>query len=309
MALSISQILAASYPAVVAEKRKPANQWAESALLHALEKMGAIKRVDLGATIEAPLDYRRNAGAQVLATDMAPTSTTKTEVMTAASYAIASISVPIVWSKEDEAKTPTRNAKVDFVDSLITNALDSHDDLMEQTLFTGSNGLLGFDSLITEAGTGSPGGIDASVETWWKNKFSEYTDDTDIEAVMTAVWNACAKGTGSGLTPKLLVSDAATQAVFEGTQQAFQRFVDTQDLKAGFKTLAFKTASYVFSQYGTDSIFFLNPKSYQIRASRQYFRQKGQEKELENAEGFKTSVYSALQAITDNRSRLGVAFT
>jgi hypothetical protein len=309
MSLSISQILSASYPAVVAEKRRPANQWSESALLSALEKMGAIKRVDLGGTIEAPLDYRRNAGAQVLATDLQSTPLTKTEVMTAASYSIASISVPIVWSKEDEAKTPTRNSKVDFVDGLINNALDSHDDLIEQTLFVGSNGLLGFDTLITEAGTGSPGGIDASLETWWKNKFAEYTDDTNIEAVMTSVWNACTKGTGSGLTPKLLVSDAATQALFESTQQAQQRFMDTQDLKAGFKTLAFKTANYVFSQYGTDSIYFTNPKSYQVQASRQYFRQKGKERELENAEGFKTSVYSALQVVTNNRSRLGVAFT
>lgn len=309
MSLSISQILAASYPAVVAEKRRPASQWSESALLSALDKLGAIKRVDLGATIECPLDYRRNAGAQVLATDLTPTSTTKTDVMTAASYGIASISVPIVWSKEDEAKTPTRNSKVDFVDSLINNALDSHDDLLEQTLFVGSNGLLGFDTLITETGTGSPGGIDASVETWWKNKFDSYVDDTDIEAAMTEVWNNCAKGTGSGLTPKLLVSDAATQALFESSQQAQQRYVDSQDLKAGFKTLAFKTASFVFSQYGTSSIYFLNPKSYQIRVSRQYFRQKGKERELENAEGYKTSVYSALQAVTDNRSRLGVAFT
>jgi hypothetical protein len=309
MALSISQILAASYPAVVAEKRRPANQWSESALMRELERQGAIKRVNLGSTIEATLDYRRNAGAQVLSSDLAPTSTNKTEVLTAASYSIASVSVPMVWSKEDEAKTPTENEKVAFVDSLIENALASHDDLLEQTLFTTSNGLLGFSSLITETGVGSPGGIDASVETWWKNKFAEYTDDTDIEAVMTSVWNACTKGSGSQLTPKILVSDAATQAVFEGTQQALQRFVNTDELNAGFKVLAFKTARYVFSQYGTDSIFYLNPKSYQIRASKQYFRFKEKETPLENAEGYKTSVYSALQAISDNRSRLGVAFT
>lgn len=306
MSLTISQILSASYPAVVAEKRRPTNQWSESALMRELERQGAIKRVSLGSTIEATLDYRRNAGAQVLASDLAPTSTNKTDVLTAASYSIASVSVPIVWSKEDEAKTPTENEKIAFVESLIENALASHDDLLEQTLFTTSNGLLGFNSLITDDGTGSPGGIDASVEVWWKNKFATYTGASDIEAKMTSVWNACTKGSGSQLTPKICVSDAATQATFEGTQQANQRYVDTDELNAGFKVLAFKTARYVFSQYGGTRQFFLNPQSYQIRASKQYFRFKDKETPLENAEGYKTSCYSALQVITNNRSRLGV---
>jgi len=309
MALTISQILAAAYPAVVAEKRKPANQWAESALMRELERQGAIKKVALGSTIEATLDYRRNAGAQVLATDLTPTATTKTDVMTAASYAIASVSVPIVWSKEDDAKTDSENAKVAFVDSLIENALNSHDDLLEQTILgSTSNGLIGMLSLITDDGTGTIGGIDASTDVFWKNKFGDYTNASDIEAVMTSVWNKCTKGSGSPMTPKIIVSDAATQAVFEGTQQTLQRYVDTTEVNAGFTVLAFKSARYVFSQYGTARIFFLNPKNYQIRASKSYFRSKGKEQELENAEGFKTSIYSALQVVTDNRSRLGVAF-
>jgi hypothetical protein len=308
MALSISQILASSYEAVVAEKRKPANQWAESALMRELERQGAIKRVSLGPTIEATLDYRRNSGAAVLSTDLQSMSLTKTEVLTAASYSIASVSVPIVWSKEDEAKNPTENQKVDLVDSLINNALESHDDLCEATLFTGSNGLIGFDTMITSAGTGTIGGIDAAVETWWKNQFDQYVDETDIESSMTIVWNACAKGSGSSMVPRILVSDGDTQATFESTQQAQQRYVDAEDLKAGFKTLAFKTSRYVFSQYGSTSILFLNSKNYQVRASKQFFRAKGKEQEIDNANGSRVFVYSALQAITDNRSRLGVCF-
>jgi len=305
MALTISQILAASYPAVVADRRKPANQWAESALMRELERQGAIRKVNFGPTIEATLDYRRNAGAQVLATDLAPTSITKTDVITAASYAIASVSVPIVWSKQDEASNPSENQKVDLVDSLINNALDSHDDLLEATLFTGVNGLLGLDTLITDAGTGTIGGIDSSIETWWKNQQQTYTGASDIVAKMIACWNACTKGTGSMLTPKILVSNAATQATFEGTQTANQRFVDTEDLNAGFVTLAFKSARYVFSPYGGTRIYFLNPKSYQLQASRQFFRQKDREQPFENAEGYKTSIYSAVQALTTNRSRIG----
>ena len=101
MSLSISQILAVSYPEVLAEMRKAANQWTESALMRELERQGGIEHKSLGATIEAPLDYQRNPGTAILVTDLQPTSLTKTEVLTSASYGIAEVSVPIVWSKKD----------------------------------------------------------------------------------------------------------------------------------------------------------------------------------------------------------------
>jgi hypothetical protein len=69
MALTIDQITAVSYPAVLAEMRKGANQWAENAALREMEKQGVIKRVNLGPTIEVPLDYRPNPDTAVLASD------------------------------------------------------------------------------------------------------------------------------------------------------------------------------------------------------------------------------------------------
>jgi hypothetical protein len=85
MALTIGQIVAASYPAVLNAMRKAANQWVESAFLRELERQNAVERASLGATIEKTLDYQRNPGAAFLATDLQPTSMSKTEVLTAAS--------------------------------------------------------------------------------------------------------------------------------------------------------------------------------------------------------------------------------
>lgn len=309
MALTISQIVAVSYPAVLAEMRKAANQWAESAFLRELEKQGAIKRESLGATIEAPLDYQRNPGAQVLVTDMAPTSLAKTEVLTAASYSIAEISVPVVWSKKDEVQNPSANQKIALVKGLLENGIESHDDLLEQCLFTTTtNGLLGLLTHIPTSGQGTDGGIDASTNVFWRNQASQYVDDTNIEAAFTTVYNASAKGSGAKLVPTLMVSDGATQALFEGTQQANQRWVDSQDLKAGFKTLGFKTCRYVFSQYGTSSVFFINPKNFSVVASKEMFRDRGDTQEIPNANGYVTKIYSALQTVTNNKSRLGVAY-
>ncbi len=302
-----------SYPAVLTEMRKAANQWAESALMRELERQGAIERKSLGATIEAPLDFQRNPGTVIQATELQGLSLTKTEVVTAASYSIAEVTAPVTWSKKDEVSNPTETQKIALVKQLLTNGIESHDDILEQSLFLSStNGFLGLKSLIPFVNSaGSLGGIDPASNTFWRNQTNTYIDDTDIESAFTTTWNQCAKGSGAKLMPTLMVSDAPTQALFEGTQQANQRYVDTDELKAGFKVLAFKTARYVFSQYAGNSgaVYFVNPKNFTLVVSKEYFRDRGDTQEIPNANGFNFKIYSAVQLVSNNRSRLGIAGT
>jgi hypothetical protein len=307
MPLSISQIVAASYNAVLTEMRKAANQWNESAFMRECERMNAITRLSLGPVIECPLDWRPNPGQAFLVTDMDPVSLAKTDVLSAATYTPAELSVPIVWSKGDDAKNPTENQKVPLVRSLMENAINSHDDAIEEALFaTTTNGFLGLQTLVPDTGLGVVGGIDANTETFWRNYTATYTDGTNIEAAMTTAFNAAAKGSGASLAPKMVVSGAQPQATFEANLQAQQRYIDTDEANKGFKVLAFKTARYVFSQYGNTRIYFLNPKSFQVVCSRQYFRDRGETQEIPDKNAFVTKIYSALQAVTNNKSRLAV---
>ena len=308
MALSISQIVAVSYNDVLNAMRKPENQWSESAFMRELERQGAVKRVAGGPQLEATLDYRINPGTDFLATDMTPTSTSKTEVLTAALYDPAMLSVPLVWSKGDEAKNPTQNQKVALAKSLQENAINSHDETIESALFsTTTDGFLGLQTLVPDSGQGTVGGIDASVEIWWRNHSATYASNfSNIVAQMTTAFNTAAKGSGSSMAPTLIVSNAAAHAGFEGTQQGLQRYIDTQEAKAGFKILAFKTARFVFSQYATSRIYFLNPKSFTLDVFKDAFRKKGDTIELPNAEAYVVKIFSALQAKTNNKSRLAV---
>jgi hypothetical protein len=301
----VSQIISASYAAVVNEARQAANQWAESAYMREMERQGAIDRVNFGSQIERTLDYQPNPGTAFLASSMQPTSLAETEVVTSAVYAIAELSVPVTWSKKTEAQNPSENQKIALVKQLITNGLDSHDNAIEQAFFVAStNGFLGLPTHATSAGTGSDGGIDSGTETWWQNKQATYVDDTDIESAMTQGWNAATKGSGSKMSPTLAVSNGDTQAIFEGTQQANQRWIDTEELKAGFKILGFKTTRYVFSQYGTSTIYMSNPKSLSLQCSKTFFRDRGETQEIPNANGYTFKIYSALQYTTNNRSRI-----
>lgn len=275
-----------------------------------MEKNGVIKRIALGPTIEVPLDYRANPDAAILAGDQDTASLVKTEVITSASYAVAQISVPVTWTKGDDAKTPTENEKVAFVKSLLENGINSHDDLIEQTIFTtstqGGDELNGLDNLVSTAGTGVIGGIDSSVEVWWKNYADTYTDATDIEAAFTTAFNKAAKGSGSALQPKFLVSGVAPYVQYEAGLQTLQRFGDSSEADAGFKVLKFKNADYIYSQYGGTKVYFLNPKNYQIVVSKQYFRDKQETYPVQGQNAFYFLIYSALQAVVSNRSRLAV---
>jgi len=310
MAASIEQIVAVSYPAVLAEMRKAANQWTENAALREAERQGVIDRVSLGPTIECPLDYRVNPDTAVLAGDQDEASLVKTDVLTSASYSVAQISVPVVWTKGDEAKNPTENQKIALVKQLLENGINSHDDLIEQLIFTsstaGGDEFNGLDNLVSASGTGTVGGIDASVETWWKNYADTYVDASDIEATFTTAFNKAMKGSGSTLAPKFMISGTAPHVLYESGLQTLQRFIDKDEADGGFKVLAFKNARYVFSQYGGTKVYFLNPKNYNIVVSRQYFRDKGNTIEIPAQNAFVFKIYSALQAVTNNRSRLAV---
>lgn len=311
MGLTIEQIAAVSYPAVLAESRKPANQWAENAALAVLERMGFIQHVSLGENIEAPLDYRANPDTAILAADQDTAALLKTEVITSAVYDIAQLNVPVTWTKGDDAKNPSENQKIALVKALLENAISSHDDLIEQRIFTSSTvggvEVLGLNDLVPNSGQGTVGGISAVTETWWRNPSDTYTNGTDIEATMTSVFNDSAKGSGASLIPKVLISGSDTHALFESQLQALQRFGNGGDANAGFKNLKFKNADYIFSQYGGTNIYFLNPKNYNLVVSKQYFRDKGDTYDVPGQNAFYFLVYSALQFVVNNKSRLGVA--
>jgi hypothetical protein len=305
MALSIDQIMAASYPAVLTAMRKPANQWSQNSLLDEFDRQKMIERKPFGSTLEETLDYRRNPGGGFLATDMTTTSLTKTEVLTAASYAIGEIAIPITWSEGDETKNPTENQKVNLVKSLVTNGIDTHDNLIEEALFsTVTNGFLGFQNVLPDNGEGTPGGIDAGTETFWRNVTGTYLDDgTDIESALTAATISAGKGSGSKLPITLLFGGAEPYSLYMGALQSFQRFIDTKEADGGFKQIAHMTARFVASQFGGTRIYGVGSKSFKLSVSSDAFRKMLDKVQVPNAVAWNRKIYSACQLVTNNKSR------
>jgi hypothetical protein len=300
-------MLAVSFPAVVNERGKAENQWAESALMTEMEKQGMIKRISMGPTIEATLDYQRNPGTVVLASHLQTLDMTETEVITAAVATPAEITVPMNWSTFSQVINSSETKKIEFVAALIDNGLESHDDILEQILFGSStNGFIGLLTHVPTSGQGSDEGIDSAVEVWWRSQTATYTGSTDIGATFTTVDTACQKGSGSKKGPTLMVSGSVPWSIYAGTQMALQRW-DGTDIKAGVKSIMFANNKYIYSPYGGGNVYFLGNKSFKLVVSKEYFRDKSETIPLPNANGFTSRIYSAAQTLVNNRSRIGVA--
>lgn len=310
MAIPMEQIASVAFQKIEAEMNKPQNQWSSTAAMQAMKRAGFFSNEDLGNGIEVPVDYRQNPDVAVLAADDDATNFLKTETITSATYSIGQFNVPVKVYRGDEVKTPSVSQKIDFLGSLLENAYRSHDDLFEQLIFTsstaGGDEIQGLNDLVPTSGQGTVGGINAAVETWWANPSSTYVDETDIQAAFTSIYNTIAKGSGADEVPKLILSGATPYALFESTQTAIQRWGDQREVNVGFQTLKFKNADYVFSQYGGNNIYFLNPKSYKCKVAKGHYRDKGPWRDIPGANGRYFMLYTAMQNIVTQKSRLGV---
>lgn len=314
MAVPFTQLVASTYDDVVNERNKAADQWSDSSFLKALERLGGVKRVPGGATLQLTLDYRANSGADFLATDSTTTSTSKTEILTAASYSLIPLVVPVNWTFFDEAVNAEKNQKVELVSSLVDNALASHDQTLEDALFATTGGTDGFNTIVdifTEDGTGTVGTIVAGTETWWKNQFKDWGTDTGatLLADYTTLYNSCAKGSG-GKKPNVIVGSSTQHANFEAALTANQRFVSSDSASGGFTDLAFKNIPYLFtSEYTSDSSWMFNTKDTQLFVVMSAWRQRRKVIDHINAAMSNMKIFSVCQFATRNRSRGGVLFT
>lgn len=310
---ALSQLVTTAYSEVLADARKPHNQWKESAFLRLAEKVGMIKRRPGGAAIEYPLDYRKNPDVDFLATDFTPTSTTQTSIFAGASYDMANLVSPFNWSIADEARwSGDVNRKIDAVKNMIRNAIDSHDDELELRSFsTSTDGFLGLQNLVPTSGQPNIGGIDGASATYWRNYATTYAlNGSDLNAKLITAYGTASKGTGAELTPEVLVSGLTAQALYEGNLTDLKRFMGEETGDAGFKFLAFKDAKWVYSQYGgtltTNPIYMLNKTSYNIVVTKGYFRRLEDAQRFTNAAARNQMVFSQVQACVNQPSRCAV---
>jgi hypothetical protein len=311
MALPFEQALALSFPKVLKERDGAYTQYGATPVMRLMKAQGGIEMVDGGHALQPILDFQENPAAAFLDAKGDSTSTAQTEVVTKAQYEWARLVVPYTYNLFDEqdnaGKDDTQIVKMAL--ALSRNALKSFDRKIERYMLgTTANNMIGIRSLIAEDGTGTFGQVNAGVETWWKNQFDEYTDGNDIEASVHTVYKACARG-NPDFEPSILVSGSDTHSTYEAALEERKRFVDGDKAVSGFNVIAVYNGRYVYSEFGTDSIFMWNSQQTKLYGLRSGYRKLRPGIEHVNSGKVTVRILSSVQFLTGNRSTTGVSFT
>ena len=238
-----------------------------NALYRFLKRKGKIELLDGGYEIAVPLDYAENSSFQRYS-GYDTLNIQASDVLSAAKYNWVQSVVSVVASGKEIRENAGRNQLINLAQARIKNAQRTAANYTSLDLYSSgalTNQMTGLSGSLGTAGTGTVGGIDSSTYTFWANQYREmsgtgsWTKST-IKGDMNAVWMSCVRGTDS---PDLIVSTHDFFAAYWESLQDLQRYADSGEATAGFRSLKFVTADVIYdsnSNFATtgERMYFLN---------------------------------------------------
>lgn len=237
-----------------------------NAITALLRQGNRIRIVDGGRSIVCPLVYAEETFAWYMGTELL--SRAVKETISEADYEPANAVASVTLSGPDLAKNKGRERIINLLEGKLDNAEATMKNNITKAIYgdgTVAKSFAGLKAFVTNDGTGTVGGIDATVWPFWKNQFQTATRQTgvlqyaDLKAAMNALWLKLVRGTEH---PDLVVVDGEIYSTYEGGLQEQQRYADARLGALGFETLKYKTASLVFDGAATGIVggYFLNTK-------------------------------------------------
>lgn len=248
-----------------------------NAFLRRIMEKGMTRKEDGGLTIVCPLDYAENgtfqrySGYDVL-------NIGASDVISAAEYQWRQIAINVVASGL-ELRINSGDAKIiNLVKSRLKNAIRTFKNNFSGDLYsdgTLANQINGIQALVSDAGTGTVGGIDASTWTFWKNKVQSAAapiqgggaiapSATTIESLMLPLYMALVRGDDA---PDQIISDNNYFAFYEASQVSIKRYTDSDKANGGFVSLKYKGSDVIFdggSGIPTNHMYFLNSDYFEL---------------------------------------------
>lgn len=248
-----------------------------TALLQRLNERGNIRPADGGRTILEEIEYAENqtfrwySGYEVL--DISPS-----EVFSAAEYNWKQCAVAVSFSGLEELQVMGRARQIPLVSSKIRNAERTMRNQMSASVYsdgTGDGGkqIGGIQLLISDAGTGTVGGIDSSAFSFWQNQIYDFSvegvtaDASGMQTAMNELWLRTKRNNDE---VDLIVADNNYYTLYWSGLQQIQRIMSPTRGEAGFGDLRFKNAAVIpdGGQGGscpTDRMYFLNTEYLGLR--------------------------------------------
>jgi hypothetical protein len=279
-----------------------------------LKDKGHFKTESGGYEIVLPLDYAENATYQRYS-GYDSLNTSASDVLTAAKFDWAQAAIHVTASGREIRMNNGEQSMINLVKARIKNAMRTAANNMSVDIYSDgalTNQIGGLAHIITQAGTGTVGGINSSTYTFWKNQFVDMTSpaSTNIIGYMNGLWLSLVRGTDK---PDLIVSSHDLYNYYESALQANQRYADSKSASAGFESLKYKTASVIFDSNTnftttTEDMYFLNTDYlYLVEHSDAKWTQ-DEEKVPVNQDAVVIPLYEMCALVCSNRSLQGLAF-
>jgi hypothetical protein len=232
----------------------------------ALLRMGnRIRIVDGGKAISCPLTYAEETFAWYIGTELL--SRAVKETISEADYAPANAVASVTLSGPDLAKNRGKERTLNLLEGKLDNAEATMKNNITKAVYgdgTVAKSFAGLKAMVTDAGTGTVGGIDSTTWAFWRNQFQSIARATGLQypalkAGMNALWMKLVRGTEH---PDLVVVDGEIYSTYESGLQENQRYTDARLGALGFETLKYKQAALVFDGAATGLVggYMLNTK-------------------------------------------------
>lgn len=242
-----------------------------NALFRKLNEGDQIRREDGGLSLVEPLEYASNStyqrysGYDVL-------NIAAVDVLSAAEYPWRQVAVNLSVSGLEMRTNSGENRIINLVKSKVKNAQHSFANGLSTDIYsdgTAANQINGLQALISDAGTGTVGGINSSTYAFWQNYVQSAAaplqggsaitpSATTIESLMLPLWIKMTRGMDM---PNLIVMDDSYYTFYEQSQTSLKRYTSDENGKGGMISLKYKSADVFFDSSGGipgQHAYFLN---------------------------------------------------
>jgi len=218
-----------------------------------IRKKGNYKKIKGGTSIVEPLDYAANQTYQRFS-DWDIVDIRASDVLSAAEYQWKQIAMHVVASERELLINSGDAMLEDLVAARMKNAYRTFANNFSSDMYSSgslSNQIGGLQHLIADTPTGTVGGIDANVWSFWQNTVFDLSDEsvtmsaTTIEnSVLLPMWISVSRGMND--QPDLIVMSSEWYQFFEASQTSIKRYASAQEASAGFVTLKYKNADVIY---------------------------------------------------------------
>lgn len=223
------------------------------ALLSRLQERENIAPVSGGRSIVEELEYAENSTFMYYSGDET-LNVMNSDVFTAAEYDWKQCAVAVKINGLELLKNSGREKVIDLLEARIKNAEKTMLNNLSTGVYsdgtgTGGKQIGGLQLLVSDAGTGTVGGINSSLYSFWQNQVYDFSNNgvsasaLTIQDAMNSLYLATARNRD---VVDLIVADNTYFGYYWKSLQAIQRVTDDKMASAGFQTLKFMGADVVY---------------------------------------------------------------